>query len=77
MMIDHSADATTADVDQGWAPHYGEHHPWSKLDADKVREIRRAHAAGEAGFEELARRFGVSGQTVRNVVRRKTWRHVT
>lgn len=47
-----------------------------KLTEDDVREIRRAHDAGDASYAELAARHGVTVHTVRDVVRRKTWRRV-
>jgi hypothetical protein len=49
--------------------------PAAKLTDDAVREIRRAHAAGEPDAD-LARRFGISKTHVGRVVRGLVWRHV-
>lgn len=54
---------------------HGTAHHASKLDDDKVREIRRRYAAGERQVP-LAREFGVAQGIISDVVRRKTWRHV-
>lgn len=48
----------------------------SKLTADKVREIRRRSAAGE-GSGALGRIYGVDSSSIRQIVRRETWAHVT
>lgn len=61
---------------EGWVPHYGASHPFAKLNDDAVREIRRLHADEGLSYNEIGRRFGVSGQTVRLIVLRRTWRHV-
>lgn len=45
----------------------------SKLDWDKVREIRRRVAAGESG-RSLAKEFGVGQPTVSELVRGVTWK---
>lgn len=47
----------------------------AKLDADRVREIRRLHSNG-IGPRELGRRFGVAHCTIRLIVNRETWVHV-
>ena len=47
----------------------------SKLTPEKVREIRRRHAAGEPQ-NSLAREFGVSAASLNDVVHHKTWRHI-
>jgi hypothetical protein len=54
----------------------GSRHGQSKLDEDRVAEIRRLHAAG-ASTLELGRRFGVSATMVGYIVRRQFWRHVS
>lgn len=46
----------------------------AKLDAEKVREIRRL--AEQTGGPELARRFGVAHSLIYRIVRRKAWAHV-
>lgn len=54
----------------------GEAKPCAKLDEDKVRAIRRAHASG-ALQTALARQYGVSAVTINLIVHRKKWAHVT
>lgn len=53
----------------------GETHSLARLDADKVRAIRRLHADGAKGTD-LAARYGVSPSTIWLVVHRKKWVHV-
>lgn len=53
----------------------GERHGQAKLTEAAVREIRAAVAAGH-GPTELARRFGVSRQRIRGIVKRIEWKHV-
>lgn len=48
----------------------------AKLTADAVREIRRRSADG-ATSGELARIYGMDSSTIRGIVRRETWAHVT
>jgi uncharacterized protein YjcR len=45
------------------------------LTADTVRGIRALHSQG-VSYARLAEMFGVSHDAVRDVVRRRTWRHV-
>ena len=52
----------------------GEHHHKSKLTADQVREIRAQ--APTIPLSELARRHGVSPQSIGAIVKRKTWTHI-
>ena len=47
----------------------------AKLTEDQVREIRRQHQNG-ATFNDLALRYKVSDATIRNIVIRKTWKHM-
>ena len=65
----------TAPASGEWRPNYGSSHPFSKLDEDKVREIRRLSREGTS-YVALARRFEVDRQTIKKVVRRESWRHV-
>ena len=53
----------------------GDVHPNAKLTVADVLDIRRRAAAGEPKAA-LARAFGVSPCTIRNVVVRRTWAHV-
>ncbi len=54
----------------------GERQHSAKLDEDKVREIRRRHAAGESP-NQLANEYGVVPSAVYFVVSRQHWAHVT
>jgi hypothetical protein len=53
----------------------GERHGSSKLTAEQVREIRRAHADG-VQQHQLAQRFGVVQATVYSIVSRRRWTHI-
>lgn len=53
----------------------GEQNPAAKLTEAQVVEIRRLLARG-AGYRFLARRYGVSAQTIGAIARGQTWRHV-
>ena len=53
----------------------GEAHPNAKLTADTVRRIRTLHSQG-VRYARLAEMFSVSHDAVRDVVRRRTWRHL-
>lgn len=47
-----------------------------KLTEGDVRLIRAKYEAGGISMKKLARQFNVVEQTVSNIVRRKTWKHV-
>ena len=55
----------------------GSQHGMARLSEQEVRDIRAA-TVGPGGFTltELGRRFGVKRGTVRDIRRRKIWRHV-
>ena len=46
-----------------------------KLTAEEVMEIRTRRANGERGVD-LAREFGMSPDTISDIVRRRTWKHL-
>lgn len=59
--------------------HYvrGARHGMARLSEQEVREIRAATVGrGGCTLSELGRRFGVKRGTVRDIRRRKIWRHV-
>lgn len=58
-----------------WAGPVGEQVGGAKLTAEKVREIRRRSASGE-GSCALGRVYGMDSSSIRQIVRRVTWRHV-
>lgn len=53
----------------------GTAHRSAKLDEDRVREIRRRRAGGEA-VKDLALSYGVSTMAIYDIVNRKKWKHV-
>lgn len=56
-------------------PCRGERKPGAKLNPEKVRELRRLHAAG-LDNKKLGKMFGVSTNTARLIVNREKWKHV-
>lgn len=51
-------------------------HWMAKLTENNVREMRRLYATGALSYRKLARQFGVSYQTISDIVRRKRWKHI-
>lgn len=49
--------------------------PQSKLDGDKVRQIRELFRTGESQ-KKIAERYGVCQQAVNKVITKKTWGHI-
>lgn len=60
---------------EGW--NYGERNAKSKLDADKVREIRKLHEERGMNFTTIGKMYGVDSTTVSRICGRRSWRHVT
>ena len=58
-------------------PHLGSTHKLAKLTEEKVREMKRAYAAGVANQYELADEYGVGQALVSRIVRGLSWPHVT
>ena len=54
----------------------GTAHPLSKLTPAAVIRIRDAHASGEMTISALAREFGVTPMSIRQVLSGKAWSHV-
>lgn len=54
----------------------GERQGNSKLTADKVREIKRLHAAGGLSKTKIGHMFGVSESSVHQIVIGTSWKHV-
>lgn len=54
----------------------GESHGQSKLTKNQVSEIRVRFYWDDVTKAELAREYGVSRATIRNIVNRKNWTHV-
>ena len=53
----------------------GERNGRAKVTWEMAREIRRLHAEGSSAYA-LARQFGLSGGTVRSIIRGETWREL-
>ena len=54
----------------------GESHPAARLFEEEVRCIRRRYAEGGTSCHELGRKYGVSHEAIRKIVRKATWAHV-
>ena len=54
----------------------GEHHGHSLLTRRQVLKIRHLYASGNYIYRELASQFGVSPDTICDVVLKRTWAHV-
>lgn len=54
----------------------GEKNTRAKLTEAHVKEIRRRHSLGGVTYPELGREYGVSTNTIWEIVSRKRWRHV-
>lgn len=57
-------------------PSFGEKNGSAKLDADRVREIRRLRALGEYQHV-IAKKFGVTQRIISLIERGRLWSHVT
>lgn len=55
----------------------GERNGRAKLTADRVAELRANFTHKYGDFTRLSREFGINKGVVRDIVRRKTWRHVS
>lgn len=55
---------------------HGVNHPHAKLTDAQVVEARQRFAEGGISIAALARRYGVSGVSMRSVILRATWRHL-
>lgn len=54
----------------------GEDNANARLNPDVVRSIRAAYQANGATVSAISRRFDIDRATVRQIVHRRTWRHV-
>lgn len=57
-------------------PLRGVDHPGAKLTEDQVRQIRALHSRGY-GYRRLSQAFRMSQSSIRNIVMRRTWAHVS
>lgn len=56
----------------GWESTQGVNHRHAKLNDDAIRDMR----SGKQTIAELAKKYGVSEWTVRDIIARKRWKHV-
>ena len=54
----------------------GARHYRAKLNEDDVREIRRAHAAGESTIAQLSLHYSIAQGQICGIVKRNKWKHV-
>jgi hypothetical protein len=54
----------------------GEQVNTAKLTSNLVRKIRKEYASGKFSYNQLAVKYGVRGEAISALVRRKTWKHV-
>jgi len=57
--------------------HSGEAHHYAKLTDDKVRRIRRLREIYGWTIRVLAEEFEVGKTTIRDILDKHTWKHVT
>jgi len=55
----------------------GERSASAKLTEADVREVRRRHAEGDVPHSKLASAFGVHERTVKDIIQRKRWAHLS
>lgn len=57
----------------------GEGHHWAKLTPDEVHAIRAEHALrirGYSGYRPIARRYGVTREAVRLIIKGQNWKYL-
>jgi hypothetical protein len=55
----------------------GEKHGGAKLTEHQVRAILTEYVPNIVGLERLASKYNVTHITIRNIVKRKSWKHIT
>lgn len=68
--------ANSADMVRKGRSRIGENNPLAKLTEAAVQDIRSRYRGGSVTQAALAAEYGVCRELIRDVVRRKTWRHV-
>lgn len=60
----------------GLTKNYGSNHVFAKLSEDQVKEIRKSYQRGKYGSGScvLAKKYGVSPSTIKNIVRGASWK---
>jgi hypothetical protein len=56
-------------------PKFGSEHSHAKLTEEIVSEVRKRYIKGER-VADMAREYGIHSVTMRDSIRRKTWKHV-
>lgn len=56
---------------------WGESHPQRILSMKDVLNIRREYDRGGATYRGLAKKYGVGGSTIGDILNNKTWRKLT
>lgn len=51
----------------------GKDHPKAKLTVEAVKDIRRSYVPHKVTMKQLAKRHGVTANTVRDVIEENTW----
>jgi hypothetical protein len=51
----------------------GEDNPMAILTTRQVEEIRATYEPGTVGYKRLGNRYGVSWETIRNIIKRRSW----
>lgn len=54
----------------------GERNGMAKLTEAKVQEIRDLYGQGHCGYVKLGQKLGIPSGTIRDVIKRKCWKHV-
>lgn len=54
----------------------GSGHPGSRLNEQKVIEIRSKYSAGMGSLRKLSKEYNVSVGAIQSVIERKTWKHI-
>lgn len=73
--VTHAENVNHAFANGLYPPRNGEAGSGSKLKNSQVIEIRKRFAEGDRQID-LAREFGVGDHTIRDIVRRNTWKHI-
>lgn len=50
--------------------------PTTKLTAADVRNIRKKYSLGSYTFKDLGERYGVASNTISDIVKFRTWKHL-
>lgn len=54
----------------------GVKHPSAKMNVTKVRQARKSYATGKWSIADLAIKYGITPQSMSQILKRQTWKHV-